>query len=233
MKTTKFIFFAMILFACMLSCTGNTGTSGNKQPGVAGTKVTDVDGVIRLNAPDTARGTCVMQALKDRKSIREYSEKELFLEDLSDLLWAANGINRPADGKRTAASALNARDIDIYVCLKDGAYFYDPKNNELKKVTDEDLRPAVAAKQSFVNDVPACLVLVSDTARFPVSDTTRTLMTGAMDAGIVSANISVFCSSVGMATVPRSSMDIEILKSALKLKESQLPMMNHPVGYPR
>lgn len=232
MKTaTKLILLATAMSASVVSCTGNSGKQVKTDIAKQETKVTDVNGVIQLNAPDTTRGSNVMKALKERKSVREYNDRALTLEDLSDLLWAANGINRLADGKRTAASAMNAQDIDIYVCLKEGAYFYDAKNNQLALVTKEDIRPAVADLQTFVNTVPTCLVLVSDTARFPKTDAQRTLIIGAMDAGIVSANISVFCSSVGLATVPRAFMNVEALKKALKLKESQIPMMNHPVGY--
>lgn len=231
MKTIKILFTVMIFVAGMASCTGKA-VHNEQEPGEGkATEVRDVDGVIRLNEPDTTRGVGVMQALKERKSVREYADKKLTLEDLSDLLWAANGVNRPADGKRTAASAMNAKDIDIYVCLEEGGYLYDPQNTRLNRITDEDLRPEVAGKQTFVNDVPVCLVLVSDTARFPVADATQTLVTGAMDAGIVSANISTFCSSVGLGTVPRATMNNDALRKALKLKESQLPLMNHPVGY--
>lgn len=231
MKTTKFIFLGMVLAAGLISCTGNSGSGNRKPDELKKTPVEDVNGVIGLNAPDTTRGASVMQALQERKSVREYADRELTLEDLSDLLWAANGINRPADGKRTAASAMNAQDIDIYVCLKKGAYVYDPENSRLDRITGDDLRPAVAGMQTFVENAPVCLVLVSDTARFPVADPTHTLMTGAMDAGIVSANISTFCSAVGLGTVPRATMNVEALRTALKLKDSQLPIMNHPVGY--
>ena len=89
--------------------------------------------VIKLNAPDKARGTAVMKAFSDRHSDREYAAKELSAQDLSDLLWAANGINR-TDGKRTAPSALNKQDIDVYVIMKDGAYLYDAKAHALNPI---------------------------------------------------------------------------------------------------
>ena len=88
---------------------------------------------IKLSSPDKNRGSSIMKALSDRHSDREYAAKELSLQDLSDLLWAANGINRP-DGKRTAPSALNKQDIDIYVIMKEGAYLYDAKANSLQPI---------------------------------------------------------------------------------------------------
>ena len=101
---------------------------------------------IKLSSPDKNRGSSVMKALSDRHSDREYAAKELSLQDLSDLLWAANGINRP-DGKRTAPSALNKQDIDIYVIMKEGAYLYDAKANNLQPIAKGDHRAAVAGSQ--------------------------------------------------------------------------------------
>ncbi|MBP3518147.1 MAG: SagB/ThcOx family dehydrogenase [Parabacteroides sp.] len=186
---------------------------------------------IKLNAPDKSRGSSVMKALSDRHSDREYAAKELSLQDLSDLLWAANGINRP-DGKRTAPSALNKQDIDIYVILKAGAYRYDAQANSLQPVAKGDHRAAVAGGQEFVKSAPVSLVLVSDLSRFGnMADHTKLM--AAVDAGIVCQNINVFCASVGLATVPRATMDQAALKRILKLTDNQLPIMNNPVGYPQ
>lgn len=120
---------------------------------------------IKLSSPDKNRGSSIMKALSDRHSDREYAAKELSLQDLSDLLWAANGINRP-DGKRTAPSALNKQDIDIYVIMKEGAYLYDAKANSLQPIAKGDHRAAVAGSQDFVKSAPVSLVLVSDLSRF-------------------------------------------------------------------
>ena len=98
--------------------------------------------VIKLNAPDKARGTAVMKAFSDRHSNREYAAKDVNIQDLSDLLWAANGINR-TDGKRTAPSALNKQDIDVYVIMKEGAYLYDAKAHALNPIAKGDHRAAV------------------------------------------------------------------------------------------
>lgn len=186
---------------------------------------------IKLNNPDKNRGTSVMKALSDRHSDREYAAKELSIQDLSDLLWAANGINRP-DGKRTAPSALNKQDIDVYVIMKEGAYLYDAKANSLQPVAKGDHRSAVAGAQDFVKAAPVSLVLVSDLSRFG-NITDQTKLMAAVDAGTVCQNINIFCSAAGLATVPRASMDQAALKRILKLKDNQLPIMNNPVGYPK
>lgn len=128
---------------------------------------------VKLNAPDLNRKETMMQAFANRKSTKECSSKEIAIQDLSDLLWAANGINRLESGKRTAPSAMNKQDVSVYVCMQDGSYLYNPKTNILELISSEDVRPA---------DAPIVLVLVTDT-----NDTWA-----ALDAGIVSQNISIF-----------------------------------------
>ncbi|WP_270539221.1 SagB/ThcOx family dehydrogenase [Bacteroides zhangwenhongii] len=187
--------------------------------------------VIKLPKPNLGRTGSVMKALSERHSTREFAAKALSLSDLSDLLWAANGVNRKDSGKRTAPSALNKQDVDVYVVLPEGSYLYDAQNHQLTLVAEGDYRSAVAGGQAFVKSAPVSLVLVSDVSRFGDAKNTRNQLMGAMDTGIVSQNISVFCSSAKLATVPRASMDGNQLKKVLKLKDSQIPMMNHPVGY--
>lgn len=189
------------------------------------------DKVVKLPKPNLNRSGAVMKALSERQSTREYALKALSLADLSDLLWAANGINRSDSGKRTAPSAMNKQDVDVYVVLPDGTYLYDAKNHQLNLVAEGDHRGAVAGGQAFVKTAPVSLVLISDISRFGDAKSARNQLMGAMDAGIVSQNISLFCSSANLATVPRASMDFDQLKKLLKLKETQMPMMNHPVGY--
>ena len=167
---------------------------------------------IRLKSPDRQRGLPVMEALDKRCSTREFSEEMLKPGDLSDLLWAANGINRPASGKRTAPSAMNRQDVKVYVCLQSGSYLYEPVTHTLRRISSGDARPAPA---------PVCLVLVTD------ADETWS----AIDAGIVSQNISLFCSGTGLATYPRATMNREVLQKALKLGGTQTLMLCHPVGY--
>ena len=187
---------------------------------------------IKLNAPDKDRGIPVMKAFEQRKSDREFANKELSLQDLSDLLWATNGINRPESGKRTAPSAMNRQDIDVYVCRADGAYLYDAVNRVLKPVSPDDLRSFVAGGQEWVKTAPVCLVLVSDLSKFGGKGEHQ-MMTGAIDAGIVSQNIAIFCAGTGLVTVPRMSMAQDKLRASLKLKDSQQLFLNNPVGYPK
>lgn len=173
-----------------------------------------------------------MEAFSLRASATEFSDKKLTLQDLSDLLFAANGINRKDVSKRTAPSAMNAQDVDIYVFMQEGVYFYDPSNSVLTPVVSGDQRLIVAARQVAFAKAPVMLLLVSDISRFKMADEAAKLDAAGKDAGIVSQNINLFCAGTGLITRPRGTMDLEKIRSILKLKESQRPMLNNPVGYP-
>lgn len=173
-----------------------------------------------------------MATLHERHSDRVFDTKELSLQDLSDLLWAANGVNRPGEKKRTAPSAMNRQEIDLYVFNKDGVYKYDAFSNTLQPVASGDHRQLIAGAQDFVLSAPVSLLMVADLSKLGGDDERSKLM-GAADAGIVSQNINLFCAGVGLSTVPRASMDQQGLRALLKLSESQVPMLNNPVGYPK
>lgn len=185
---------------------------------------------IKLPEPDKNVSMTLYQALQQRKSVREYSTKDIDDMKLSQLLWAAVGINRP-DGHLTAPTAINAQDITVYVCRKDGAYLYVAKDNTLQKVSDKDLRKSVASAQAFAADAPISIVIVTDNAKFRGGSTNGPTISGAIDAGYVSQNIDLACEALGLCTVPRATMDKEALKKELKLTDSQNAILNHPVGY--
>ena len=181
---------------------------------------------IKLISPDKKRGLPVMEALSLRSSVKEWSDKKITIGDLSDLLWAANGINRPDESKRTAPSALNAQDVDIYVLMDDGAYLYDAKLQQLTPIVKGDFRDMTGKTTA-----PVVVVLVSDISRFKMGEVASKLNWAALDIGIVSQNIAIFCAGTGLKTRPRAGFDVEKIKEALKLSDSQYPMLNHPVGY--
>lgn len=189
---------------------------------------------IKLNPPDKKRGLTLMEALSVRASVREFSDKELSLQDLSDLAWAANGINRPELKKITAPSAMNAQDIDVYYFLKSGVYVYDAGRHALKHLADGDRRADVVRPRpgSVIppSVPPALLLIVSDISRFPFGGA-MARECAALDAGIVSQNISLFCAATGLKTVPRAATDRAKAKEILKLTDAQLILLNHPVGY--
>ena len=185
---------------------------------------------IKLNTPGKTRGSATMKALSDRMSIREYDSKALSLQDLSDLLWAANGVNRP-DGRRTAPTAANKLEIDVYAIMAEGAYFYDAQAHVLKPVAKGDYRGLVAGTQDFVKTAPVSLVIVMNLEKMGDPTVEQTKLMCAVDAGIVCQNINIFCAAVGLANVPRATMDKNELQKVLKLSATQIPIMNNPLGY--
>jgi SagB-type dehydrogenase family enzyme len=187
---------------------------------------------IALNPPDKTRGLPVMQAFEKRASASGFTSDKLKLQDLSDLLWAADGINRPDLKKRTAPSAMNAQDIDLYVFMAEGVYIYNAAGQTLEPIVSGDQRLLVAGRQADFANAAVILLMVSDISRFPGGEDTGKLSMAAMDAGLVSQNISLFCAGVGLSTRPRATMDQVKLKEILKLKDSQHPLLNNPVSYP-
>ncbi len=187
---------------------------------------------IDLNPPDKTRGVQVMQAFANRSSVKEWNPEPLKLQDLSDLLWAANGVNRPDDGKRTAPSAMNSQDIDIYVFLETGAYLYNAVKHRLELQAEGDHRKLVAGMQKDAAEAPVMCLLVSDISRFKFGKKDKKLTWAANDAGIVSQNICLFCAGMGLITRTRASMDEDKLWELLNLSDSQYPLLNNPVSYP-
>ena len=194
---------------------------------VAGFAMSGLAESIKLTAPEMDGGLTVMQALKARHSERKFAETELSLKELSELLWAANGFNRP--DRRTNATGLNKQTIVLYVCMKSGAYRYDAKSSELIKVSDEDLRPAVAGHQAFAATAPVSVVIAADTSD-PIYKGGRGTLS-CYDAGIVSGNIYLYCAAHNLATVCRASMDRDKLKKGLGLADNMTLHLNHPVGH--
>lgn len=188
--------------------------------------------IIQLLPPDMKGGKTVMQALNARKSSREFSVKVLPLQELSNLLWAANGLNRQAEGKRTAPSASNWQDIDIYVILVEGIYLYDATLSQLKPIAAGDFR-ASAGTQDFVATAPLNLVFVSDYARMKNAKQESKPAYAFADAAFVAENVYLYCASADLAVVVRASVDKEKLASILLLSPSQKVVMGQTVGYPK
>jgi SagB-type dehydrogenase family enzyme len=187
-------------------------------------------GEVRLPAPQTEGGMPLMEALKGRRSARSFAPRELPLQMLSNLLWAAFGINRP-DGHRTAPSARNWQEIDIYVVMTSGAYVYDAKAHALTRVVAQDVR-ALAGKQSRARSAPVTLVYVADARRMSgASDEARAEFAVA-DTGFIAQNAYLYCASEGLGTVVFASIDRERLAQALMLDRAQRIVLGQSIGYP-
>ncbi len=183
---------------------------------------------IKLPAPQTEGGKPLMQALKNRQSTRDFSTEKIPDQMLSNLLWAANGLNR--ETKHTAPTALNNQEIDIYVVREDGTYFFDADAHTLTLVVAKDLRK-LTGKQGFAAEAPLNLVLVANIDKFTgISDEDKKIYSAA-DAAYISQNIYLFCASEGLATVVRAYVDKKELAKALNLKETQKIIFAQTVGF--
>jgi nitroreductase len=185
---------------------------------------------VALPAPQTDGGKPLMQALKLRATARAFAPDPLPPQTLSNLLWAAWGINRPQEGKRTAPSARNWQEVEVLVVNATGAYVYDAAANVLKPLAAGDLR-ALTGTQDFVKDAPVTLVLVADTSRMQAGPDPQPMAYA--DAAFISQNVYLFCASEGLATGVRASVDRPALAKALKLRDSQLVVFAQSVGFPK
>ena len=186
---------------------------------------------IRLAKPQMDGGKPLMQVLHDRKSTRSFSGQKLPEQVLSNLIWASFGINR-ADGRRTAPSASNRQEVDIYVIMPEGIYLYDAKEHVLNPVAAGDFR-AQAGTQDWVKEAPVNLVYVADTAKMGKGTDEQKALTYGADTGFISQNAYLYCASEGLATVVRASVDREALAKTLKLRPEQKIVLAQTVGYPK
>ena len=186
---------------------------------------------IELPKPQTDGGKPLMAALKDRKSSRQFSSEKLPPQVLSNLLWAANGINRP-DGKRTAPTARNKQEIDVYVALEEGLYLYDAKANTLVPLLAQDIRGATGL-QPFVKDAPVNLVFVADYSKMGDMPADQKDFYAATDTGYISQNVYLYCASEGLATVVRGMVDKPACQAAMKLRADQKIILAQTVGFPK
>ena len=184
-----------------------------------------------LPAPQTRGGMPLMEAIAKRRSRREFSEAPLSPQVLSDLFWAAFGINRPDSGGRTAPSALDAQEIDVYAALPGGLYIYEPAGHSLSLVAPVDAR-RVTGYQDFVDKAPLDLVYVADHAHMAGVPAERRLAYSSASAGAIAQNVYLYCTSAGLAAVVRGWFDHAGLKFALRLSEHEHVIMTQTVGYP-
>lgn len=176
-------------------------------------------------------GMPLMQALSERRSNRDISARPLEPQQLSDLLWAAFGINRPETGHRTAPSGMNAQEIDVFVGLADGVHVYDAKTHQLVRVSAEDIRARTGGGE-FVKVAPVALLYVADFARMVRAKPEMKEPYAWNGAGYISQNVYLYCASAGLATVVHEIGDWRPLAEALKLRPEQKIILAQAVGHP-
>ena len=199
---------AGILFLFMLSCSLSSYAEGPAS--------------IQLPNPQKEGGKPLMAALSARMTARTFGGEKLPMQTLSNLLWAAFGINRP-DGKRTAPSAKNWQETEIYVATADGVYLWDAKKNTLETILTKDIR-AMTGTQEYVKDAPVVLIYVADYTKVNAGDLDKQILVGA-DTGLIAENVYLFCASEGLATVVRAAIDS---RSAGERIEAEAGAKDHP-----
>jgi len=183
-----------------------------------------------LPPPRPAGGKPLIEALKLRRSTREYADRPLPPQMLSDLLWAAFGVNRPS-GDRTAPYWRHIMVIDVYAALADGVWYYDPKLHRLEQRLPDDIRGQTGT-QDFVATAPLNLIYVAHGERMKDISPQERRLYGSVDTGFIGQNVYLFCASEGLATVFRGSVDTEKLAATMRLDEDQFVTFAQSVGYP-
>jgi nitroreductase len=189
---------------------------------------------IVLPAPDRTGGKPVMQALNERQTTRSYTTDSLTLQQLSDLLWAGFGINRPDQKKRTAPSAMNWQEIDLYITLARGTYIYSAETHSLKFLNNRDLRMATGS-QGFVGEAAMNIVYVADLAKRKINEgdsiKDSDLFMTYSDAAFIAENIYLCCASSGLGCVVRGSVpENGTLVADLGLRSNQRIIIAQTVG---
>jgi nitroreductase len=203
----------------------NTATNATPQA------ITEAEGVIKLSKPDLTKGVPMMEALSKRRTDRNLSDKKLTLQQLSEVLWAADGVNRP-DGKRTAPAAMAKYAVDIYAVLPEGVYLYDVAKHELTLVVKGDYRKD-SGRQDFVYIAPLNLVYVLNlkdwqNTRMPIPEQKRDRWI-AVELGCIAQNVHLYCASEGLGTVIRGMIDENKFSEVIKVKPEQI-LMAQTVG---
>jgi SagB-type dehydrogenase family enzyme len=185
---------------------------------------------IHLPPPETSGGMPLMKALDNRRSTKAFTKQAIPLDQISNLLWAAFGINRPESGMRTAATAVNCQDIEVYVVLEKAAYVYQAEEHRLIPAANRDVR-SLAATQAYAKLAPINLVYVSDYSKMPDRFKDKKPIYAAFHTGSISQNVYLYCASEGLAAVVRDSVDRAGLRDALTLRKDQVIVMAQSVGY--
>jgi hypothetical protein len=184
---------------------------------------------IKLPAPQKEIGKPLMQVLNSRKSIRTFASTPLPFQEISNILWAAFGINRE-DGKRTAPSSRNIQDIDIFVFIPEGVFLFNAKDNKLVPISPEDLRE-MTGTQDYVKSAPLNLVYVSDQSKMGKASSEDKFITSGADAGFIAQNVYLYCASQNLGTVIRASVEKKPLGEKLNLKPDQIIVLSQTVGF--
>ncbi len=188
---------------------------------------------IELPTPRPDFGVSLAKALWARRSTREFdASRKLPPSVLSELLWCAYGVNRPATADRTAPSWRHARETEIFAAMAEGVWRYDPVAHRLLPHLARDIR-AETGVQDFVGTAPLDLVYVSDAEHLGDLTPGERYRVASADTGFIGQNVYLYCAAEGLATVFRGSLDTKRLARTLGLGPTQFVTFSQTVGYPK
>lgn len=185
---------------------------------------------IALPEPVTSGGKPLMQALNERKTTRLFSERDLDMQNLSNLLWAAYGYNRREERKRTAPTSRNYQEMEVYVALRSGLFLYDAWENELIMIHNQDIR-AITGTQEYVGKAPLNLIYVANQNKVQRPHSELQLMASHTNSGFIAQNVYLYCASAGLACVVRALFEEEALRKAMNLDENMKIILTQTVGF--
>ena len=195
------------------------------QDAAASAKIDPKAESVALPAPAKTGGMPLMQALAERKTVRDYKPGELDAATLSEILYAANGVNRP-DGKRTIPTAMNRQDLEVYVALPGAAYHYDAKENKLVRIDAGDFRAELIMNKNMAKNAAAILVYASDSTKFP-----NDIKYPAIHVGEASQDVYLYCASKGLGTVSLGMYDEKGVRKVFKLDDKMTVILAQAVGF--
>ena len=197
------------------------------QDAAASAKIDPKAETVALPAPAKTGGMPLMQALAERKTVRDYKPGELDAATLSEILYAANGVNRP-DGKRTIPTAMNKQDLEVYVALPGAAYHYDAKENKLVRIDAGDFRADLIMNKNMAKNAAAILVYASDSTKFP-----NDIKYPAIHVGEASQDVYLYAASKGLGTVSLGMYDEKGVRKVFKLEDKMTVILAQAVGFPK
>ena len=195
------------------------------QDAAASAKIDPKAESVALPAPAKTGGMPLMQALAERKTIRDYKPGELDAATLSEILYAANGVNRP-DGKRTIPTAMNKQDLEVYVALPGAAYHYDAKENKLVRIDAGDFRAELIMNKNMAKNAAAILVYANDSTKFP-----NDIKYPAIHVGEASQDVYLYCASKGLGTVSLGMYDEKGVRKVFKLDSKMTVILAQAIGF--
>lgn len=172
-----------------------------------------------LPQPEQNGGMPIMDALRQRRSGKSFAKKDIDEQTLSNILWAAYGVNDDA-GRRTIPTAMNKKELDVYVADANGVWLYDAEGNKLKQISDKNILE-IFNTQDYMADAPAVLIYTAD----------KECKYGDMHAGSAYQNVSLYTTSAGMHNVVRGMFDKEKTVQAINLPESQRVIITQAIGW--